>query len=330
MTQPDTGLLTRFSPLSFPIPATSSPRTWQKDGCGTTSTNPEEALVGFCLDNNTPTTDCWFALASYKKGWHTVATDKGERHQLRTRENAWFAKSLWLDLDVGDDKLTRPRGSAASAHRFHQDAKSTPPVGGRQRCCGADVTYAFDDELDIEDWRELAARFHAATLARNLHADPMRTRDSSSVLRAPGTWNLKAHPHQVQVLVEGKEAPVSAYKRILGAFEPIQPKGIPLRVNIAVEPPVVDFDGASYVAKYFTPVEPDYPTRDALEVIAACPQIRLMDSGKNRRGAPRCQCCGSVSGAYPQPASCLSRTSGAPSTTSTRRSCGWRQTASAP
>ena len=46
--------------------------------------------------------DCWFALASYKQGWHK--NPKTGKNNLRVQTNIQAIKSLWLDLDVGEGK----------------------------------------------------------------------------------------------------------------------------------------------------------------------------------------------------------------------------------
>lgn len=228
--------------------------------------------------------DVWFATASYKQGWHTVSTKLGERNKLRTQDNAWYAKSLWLDIDVGDDKPYKTRKEASKAlAEFIKNVGLPRPwvIGSGER--GLHLYFVFDEAVEKDKWQYLADRLKQACKEYGIHQDTSRTSDIASILRVPNTWNMKqvrkgtGQAHKTAVLVQGKSASYDTYKEALGKF-------IPTSDNLTKLPTLPEFDltGISLptnikqiVGNWFQPIKPDYPTRPAVEVLAGCEQLRL-------------------------------------------------------
>ena len=249
-------------------------------------------VIRFCELNSTSAnpTDCWFALASFKRGWHKVMTANGEKAKVRTHDNAWCAKSLWLDIDVGikKDYKTREEASVALAAFIKELGFPRPWVIGSGKA-GLHIYFPFDNEVSKEDWQYLADRLHTALLKHGVKADPMRTRDVSSIMRCPLTWNMKGTEnglpaHQVQILVQGVSKPYETYKAILDKYQPTKyvphtPAAVKLDLD-AVDIPQIPDAVRVKAASLFQPIKDDYPTRDVIEVLAGCEQLRCMDSGK--------------------------------------------------
>lgn len=222
--------------------------------------NTQQGVIDFCESNKTPTTDCWFAVASYKQGWHTVSTAKGDKIRLRTQDNAAFAKSLWLDIDVGDGKDYATREDAIrSLVEFIKELGLHRPWVIASGASGVHVYFALDNAISKEDWQYLADRLKVACVAKGFRVDPSRTADIASLLRCPLTWNMKkvAHggeAHQVHVIVEGKSASYDAVKQALEPF-----------THLLVKPNNAKAQ------------QDDYPLRDANDLIVGCEQVRLQD-----------------------------------------------------
>lgn len=250
--------------------------------------NYMQTLVDFCELNQSTRSDCWFAPASYQQGWHKVKckpTEKypnGEKPELRTRNNAWYAKSLWLDIDVGDNKgyKTRQEASKAVAGFIREIGLPKPWVVASGRA-GLHLYFAFTEAVGKDEWQYLADRLKQACKDHGIHQDPSRTADIASILRCPLTWNTKGFedglsPSQVQVMHAGVEQPYDFYKAILDKYTPTvdrthQLPPLPSEIpNIAIPPHVEQI-----VSKYFQPIKDDYPVRPAIEVLAGCEQMRL-------------------------------------------------------
>lgn len=252
--------------------------------------NSLQSLINFCELNQSTRTDCWFAPASYQQGWHKVKckpTEKypnGEKPELRTQNNAWYAKALWLDIDVGDNKgyKSRQEASKALAGFIRELGLPKPWVVASGRA-GLHLYFAFTETVSKDEWQYLADRLKQACKEHGIHQDPSRTADIASILRCPLTWNMKGvadglEPSQVQVLLAGVEQPYSYYKEVLDKFTPAidhtnrMPTLPPLDLTGVSLP---DVNGAEFMAKYFQPIKADYPTRPAIEVLAGCEQLRL-------------------------------------------------------
>ena len=244
------------------------------------------AVADFCELNQMNATDCWFAVASYKQGWHEVETAHGVKSKLRTQDNAWYAKALWLDIDVGEDKpyKTRQEASHALAGFIKELGLPRPWVIGSGKA-GLHLYFAFDEEVEKEQWQYLADRLKQACKEKGVHADPSRTADIASILRCPLTWNMKGtedggQAHQVQILVHGVSASYDTIKQALDKFTPTVD-----RTNRMPVLPTLDLAGIQLpqlnsndvLTKYFAPIKDEYPTRPAIEVLAGCEQMRLQN-----------------------------------------------------
>lgn len=245
-------------------------------------------VEAFCETQEANYQDSWFALASYEQGWHEVTTRTGEvKHKLRTQQNAMLAKSLWLDLDVGEDKAYKTRDEAIQALvKLKELGFPRPYVVGSGKA-GLHVYYAFDNDVAKADWQYLADRLKQACKELGIHADPSRTADIASILRCPQTWNMKGtktggEPHQVKILLEGNPAKYDTYKAILDKFTPTVDKSNPLSllpaIDVANLPTVeLSFSDETLLQTYFPVLKEDYPTRPAIEVLRGCEQMRLQN-----------------------------------------------------
>lgn len=109
----------------------------------------------------------------------------------RKGDNAGAAASLWSDLDCGPKKpYPDARGALLDLGRFCREASFPIPLivgsGG-----GWHTYWCLDRALPADEWRELALGLKQLFREHNLHVDPVRTADISSVLRTPGTHNWK-------------------------------------------------------------------------------------------------------------------------------------------
>lgn len=208
--------------------------------------------------------DVWFALAAYKQGWHIVQTHKGEKNQLRTRNNARAVKALWLDLDVGEKKDYKTRAEALTALRDFCVASGMPcPWVVASGAAGLHVYWALETEVTPDEWQYLADRLRAACEALGLHADPMRTRDIASVLRLPGTWNMKGGmtgAALVEIRVVGATMPYAFYKEKLDAYVPKATSHVPTLPQVNV-PDYVKAAADIALMRFFQIPKADFPER---------------------------------------------------------------------
>jgi DNA primase len=130
--------------------------------------------------------------------------------EVRTHQNICAARSLFLDIDVGSDGHKYPtQVDALRALREFIQATGLPTPTIVSSGYGLHVYWPLDQDVTPDQWRALAGKLKAATVAKGLKVDQSRTTDMASVLRLPGTLNHKREPRAVQVIKAGQ--PTSVY-----------------------------------------------------------------------------------------------------------------------
>lgn len=257
-----------------------------------------DCLGLFANENRDSGLDCWFAPSSYAQGWHEEQTFAGPKMRLRTKDNVQSVKSLWLDVDVGEGKPYETRKDAMKAAVALVRRASLPlPWVVASGAKGVHLYFPFNEEIERDEWEDLASRLAAACKSVGFAVDPTRTVDVASIMRCPGTFNMKGvdeggDPHLASVLIEGRSAPVAYYKKVLAQFEggkknrPVFARGaIPnvepfgekvsrLVARLSLEQ---RFDYSAIRKKYYNLEQFQPKKRPAQEVIDACTQIRNQD-----------------------------------------------------
>lgn len=144
--------------------------------------------------------NAYFALASFKQGWHPDPKDPAKK-RLRTHANVESLKSLFFDIDF---KGPYPDvKTAAVALKVFSQATSIPvPSLIVHSGNGIHAYWPLDVPVPVDRWQRLADALKAAALEHKVAIDPVRTADAASVLRPISTRNLKdpANPKPVYVV----------------------------------------------------------------------------------------------------------------------------------
>jgi hypothetical protein len=138
------------------------------------------------------------------KKWNYKTEAEGA-YEIRTHGNMCMGRTLFFDLDVGaaehkyHSQAEALRGLKEFSAAVHMPKPFVTSSGG-----GLHVFWPLTTALPSAEWRILAAKLKALALHHKLLVDPMRTTDVSSVLRVPGTFNLKnpQAPRPVQLLID--------------------------------------------------------------------------------------------------------------------------------
>lgn len=126
-------------------------------------------------------------------------------YAVRVQSNMRESRCFFFDLDVGDGP--KKYGSQVEAmlalRDFCKETKLPKPMvtssGG-----GLHVYWLMTDPLFTDEWVPYAEKLKALAVTLGLKADPMRTTDTSSVLRVAGTFNRKnGGKRLVKALMEG-------------------------------------------------------------------------------------------------------------------------------
>jgi len=160
--------------------------------------------------------DVYFACAKY------------EKHTTRTKDNATYFKSFWLDIDCGPTKTYQDQAEGVAALKdFCNRLKLPKPLlvnSGR----GVHVYWVLSEVISRKDWTPVANRLKALCDEMGLDADPSRTADAASILRVSGTLNFKDDPPKpVEIWSKGKEVSYADFKETLGVLIAPPESGIP-------------------------------------------------------------------------------------------------------
>lgn len=138
--------------------------------------------------------DVYFGLGAYRNDPVTGVVN-------RQASNTVALRSLWIDIDCGEEKFIKHNGQGV--YRTRDDGiralgawvKTTGfpfPTIIVNSGNGLHVYWVFDRDVPKDEFREYAAIFKALLRRFNLMADPSRTADVSSVLRPVGTVHVKS------------------------------------------------------------------------------------------------------------------------------------------
>lgn len=142
--------------------------------------------------------NAYFALATYKQGFHKNAEGK---KVLRVRSNVAQLKALWLDIDFKSGYPT-VKDVLIALRAFCKATNMPAPailVGSGN---GVHVYWPLTEAVSLDRWARLSEALKAAAKQHQLAADLACTADACRVLRPPGTFNFKdpSNPKPVEIL----------------------------------------------------------------------------------------------------------------------------------
>lgn len=249
--------------------------------------NLEEFILGASNVDMAPR-DMWFGLASFTQGFYKTTTPDGrEVTKFRTQDNAQYLRSLFLDIDVGEDKPYKSTADALIAVRdFCVKLSIDVPSIVYSGSGGLHLYWALDQDIPKNEWRVLANALHHACTEMGLDADPARTRDCASILRCPATFNWKhALPMPVTLQYLAKPRSYDYYMAKLGQFkqEVVEPinndSGLSSDWIKALD--AINFGAMLPNTTVDIPViAPEFKSRPAHEVVAQCLQMQQQDGAE--------------------------------------------------
>jgi hypothetical protein len=117
--------------------------------------------------------------------------------EKRTAENVASIASFWLDIDCGKLKAESGQGyttqeeASKAVSEFCRATGLPMPNFQLNSGNGLHAYWILTKDIGGKLWKEFAAKFKELTKALGLKADPSRTADPASLMRFPGTLNLK-------------------------------------------------------------------------------------------------------------------------------------------
>ncbi len=223
-----------------------------------------EEIIGHCSRMSNGGMDAYMALFSF-------ASPEGGR----TQDNAYQAKCLWVDLDVGEgaDKYPSQVIAIQELLRFVTATGLKPSIlvsSGR----GVHVYWAFDTPIGKQDWLQVSTLFRKLCDQEGLKVDPACSCDPARVLRLPGTVNTK-NGAQVRILKDTQKTyhPLDFVQQLLIKVKDKSP----VITTTARKGKVSHAQYQAMVDAGMIPAGPQITT--ARNIIWNCPQIATMGKG---------------------------------------------------
>ena len=208
------------APIDGEVFVAASP--YPKKGSGAKSAmkqiyaDTHEALASAVLDMSSNANDSYFALGRYVP--HATELGRPGRQGGHVRA----LKSVWMDIDCGEAK-------ASAGHGYASKKEAVAAMLHFVKCCslpepsyvidsggGIHSYWALHSEVAPDEWKRVAVMLKDMSDAHGFLADPARTADVASVMRAPFTRNHKLEtPRDAKIKWRGAPVEFSTLEQAL-------------------------------------------------------------------------------------------------------------------
>ena len=195
----------------------------------------------------------------------------------RKSVNAAMARSLWMDLDVGDGPgKFESIGAAGQALKDFLTAHALPNPLVVASGGGLHTYWTFDADTPVSQLLPVAKQVKALAAAAGFAIDPTRTADMASILRPVGTHNHKYDPAR-EVRAVNDPAPLRFDAFALAVEDATRARGVVDKKNTAAKSKVnAEFD----VPVTYAPSDPE-------QVAVQCAQVRVMRDTRGNMPEPQ-------------------------------------------
>lgn len=156
-----------------------------------------------------------------------VSKRTGKTYQgfSRSAHNVDYLRSMWLDIDCGEEKANKGEGYVSAKVAANEVYKFIAKVGLPEPMfvksgLGLHLYWTFTEDVPVNSWLKLARVFDAITRHCGLIVDTSCTTDPARVLRPVGTLNYK-HNKPVRLV---REAPSIKFLDFANALKPYYKK----------------------------------------------------------------------------------------------------------
>jgi uncharacterized protein (DUF927 family) len=158
----------------------------------------EEMAKAVLKYDNNPKCTVYHACSSFT---HQSVVGEDGKKKHRVPANHHRAKSLWIDVDCGEEKAAEKRGYLTKLDAWQAVSAFCTKVGLPLPLVvdsgnGIHCYWPLTKSIKPGAWQVLAVGLKEALAREGVLVDPTRTHDFSSVLRPPGSTNRKREPHR--------------------------------------------------------------------------------------------------------------------------------------
>ena len=139
-----------------------------------------------------------------------------------SRKTPQYARSFFVDLDVGDNKGYQTKEEASQAIDDFAVQQELPPPTKVDSGGGIHAYWALDVDVPTEEWRSYASKFKDFCIKNGLRIDPVVTADAARIMRSPEAFNFKTDPPKPTKVLSEEVTVYSfdLFKEFLGDVEP--------------------------------------------------------------------------------------------------------------
>ena len=126
----------------------------------------------------------------------------------RAQKNVHAVKAFWLDIDCGADKAYADQAAGCNAIAEMISGTGLPFPCVVRSGNGLYAYWFLTEEIPEAQWKGTAQLLKSTLIAHGFKADPMRTADSASIMRPPGSTNRKNGTEKPVVIIKDAD-PIS-------------------------------------------------------------------------------------------------------------------------
>jgi len=203
-----------------------------------TKTLPENGV--YCVSSIVPNTDRKGMINKFTESIDEVLDlieqSKNREHNTfvalgsyngysRSANDCIMYRSLFIDLDVGDEKAEEGKGYASKEDALialskFLETNSLPPPVVVDSGTGIHAYWLFQKAVPFKDYKPVAEKFKKFVMSQ-LYADPAVMADGARVMRCPNTFNYKTNPPSPSGFLSDKiyQYSFEVFKEFLGVSQ---------------------------------------------------------------------------------------------------------------
>ena len=204
--------------------------------------------------------------------------DKKDRKTVRGQINAQWMRNFFLDIDCGEGKDYPSQKEAADAIKLFIKQTGLPFPAVVSSGNGLYAHWLLNEDMPAANWKVIARLLKATCTAYEFATDPVRTADTASVLRPPGTTNRKKEIKSVSLKRDMEPVPPQTFADLL--------KAAAKKKKVDVKPLAPPKASNDVNADFYSGIEPKDIPKNAEQIAEKCTQIRRMRDTKGNMTEP--------------------------------------------
>ena len=204
--------------------------------------------------------------------------DAKDRMKVRSQGNAQWMRNFFFDIDCGEGKDYPSKKEAVAALKLFVEQTGLPFPAVVSSGNGLYAHWLLTEDMPAANWKVIARLLKNTATAYEFATDPVRTADTASVLRPPGTTNRKKVSKPVSLLRDMEQVSPQNFSELLK----VAAKRKQVDVH-SLAPPKAAVDAN---ADFYSGTEATDIPKNAEQIAEKCTQLRRMRDTKGNMTEP--------------------------------------------